>query len=132
MIWLSVVGLAVGALLAPHFRIVVSLPATLVVMVVAISAGVARTDSAWSTVLTIGAAGVSIQAGYFAGLWIQNALRALLASRSPPFFADHVGARIPRVTADWSKTSLEVTSAPPARRLRPDVILKEPEKSLNG
>jgi hypothetical protein len=131
MIWLSIVGLVAGALLAQHFRIIVSLPATLVVIVVAISAGAARTDSAWSTVLMIGAAGVSVQAGYFAGLWIQNALRALLANRTFPFFANHVGAGIPRVAADWSKSNLELTSASPTRRLRSDVILNEPGKSLN-
>ena len=84
MIWLSIISLAVGALLQ-RFKIVVLVPATLMVVVVAIGAGVVQTSGARWTVLTIAAASVCIQAGYFVGMLIQHGLRALLAAKSSPF-----------------------------------------------
>ena len=85
MIWLSIVSLLVGALLARRFRIIVLVPATLTVLVIAIGAGVAQASSGWFVVGMIAAASVSIQAGYFLGMLIQYGLDALLASRSSPF-----------------------------------------------
>jgi hypothetical protein len=85
MILLSIVSLSVGALLAQRFSIIVLVPATLTVLVVAIGAGVAQASSGWLNVLTIAAASVSIQAGYFVGMLIQHGLSALLASGSSPF-----------------------------------------------
>ena len=82
MIWLSIVSLLVGALLAQRFRIIVLMPATLTVLVIAIGAGVAQANSAWLIVGMIAAASVSIQAGYFVGMLIQYGLDALSASRS--------------------------------------------------
>ena len=84
MIWLSIVSLLVGALLAQRFRIIVLVPATLAVVVIAIGAGVAHASSVWSIVGMIVAASVSIQAGYFVGMLIQHGLGALLASSSSP------------------------------------------------
>jgi hypothetical protein len=46
MIWLSIISLAVGALLQ-RFKIIVLVPATLMVVVVAIGAGVVQTSGAW-------------------------------------------------------------------------------------
>jgi len=85
MIWLSIVSLSVGALLAQRFTIVVLVPATLAVVVIAIGAGVAQANSAWLIVGMTAAASVSIQAGYFVGMLIQHGLDALSASRSSPF-----------------------------------------------
>ena len=84
MIWLSIVSLSVGALLAQRFRIIVLVPATLAVVVIAIGAGVAQANSAWLIVGVTAAASVSIQVGYFVGMLIQHGLDALLASRSSP------------------------------------------------
>jgi hypothetical protein len=84
MIWLSIVSLSVGALLAQRFRIIVLVPATLTVLVIAIGAGVAQASSAWLIVGMIAAASVSIQVGYFVGMLIQHGLIALLASGSSP------------------------------------------------
>jgi hypothetical protein len=84
MIWLSIVSLSVG-LLAQRFRIIVLVPATLTVFVMAIGAGVAQAHSAWLIVLTIAAATVSVQVGYFVGMLIQHGLSVLLASGSSPF-----------------------------------------------
>ena len=85
MVWLSIVSLSAGALLAQRFRIIVLVPATLAVLVIAIGAGVAQANSAWLIVGMIAAASVSIQAGYFVGMLIQHGLDALLASRSSGF-----------------------------------------------
>jgi hypothetical protein len=85
MIWLSIVSLLVGALLAQRFRIIVLMPATLTVLVIAIGAGVAQANSAWLIVGMIAAASVSIQAGYFVGMLIQHGLSAILVSKSSAF-----------------------------------------------
>jgi membrane protein DedA with SNARE-associated domain len=94
MIWLSIVSLAAGALLARRFKIIVLVPATLVVVVIAIGAGLSQTKSVWLTVLMIAAASVGIQAGYFAGMLIQYGLGRLWTRRSPSF-SDTTSAREP-------------------------------------
>ena len=85
MIWLSIVSLSVGALLAQRFRIIELVPATLAVLVIAIGAGVAQASSAWLIAGMIAAASVSMQVGYFVGMLRQHFLGALIASRSSPF-----------------------------------------------
>jgi hypothetical protein len=85
MMWLSIISLSVGALLAQRFKIIVLVPATFAVLVLAIGAGVAQASSAWLIVLTIAAASVSIQVGYFVGMLIQHGLSVLLARGSSPF-----------------------------------------------
>jgi membrane protein DedA with SNARE-associated domain len=85
MIWLSIVSLSVGALLAQRFRIIVLVPATLAVLVIAIGAGVAQANSAWLIVGMIAAASVSVQLGYVIGMLIQHGLGAILVSRSSSF-----------------------------------------------
>ena len=84
MIWLSIVSLSVGALLAQQFKIVVLVPATLTVLAIAIGAGIAQASSALFIIGMIAAASVSIQVGYFVGMLIQLGLSALLASGSSP------------------------------------------------
>ena len=85
MIWLSIVSLLVGALLAQRFKIIVLVPATLTVLVIAVGAGAAQAGSAWWIVGMIAAASVSMQAGYFVGMLFQHFLVALWASRSSAF-----------------------------------------------
>jgi hypothetical protein len=92
MIWLSVVSLLIGALLALRFKIIVLVPATFAVLVIAIGAGVAQASSAWSIVGMIAAASVSMQTGYLLGMLFQHFLGALLASRSS-FFSHTTAAR---------------------------------------
>ena len=94
MIWLSITSLAVGALLARRFKIIVLVPATLAVVVIAIGVGLSETKSVWSTILMIAAASVGIQAGYFAGMLIQYGLDGLWTRRSPSF-SDTTSARDP-------------------------------------
>jgi hypothetical protein len=85
MIWLSIVSLSVGALLAQRFKFAVLVPVTLTVLATAIGAGVARAGSTWFMIGMIAAASVSIQVGYFVGVLIQHGLSALLAGRSAAF-----------------------------------------------
>jgi membrane protein DedA with SNARE-associated domain len=75
MIWLSTVSLVAGGLLARHFKIIVLVPATFVIVVVAIFLSKAQTTDIWSVVLAVTVASVAIQVGYFLGMWIQNGLR---------------------------------------------------------
>jgi hypothetical protein len=85
MIWLSIVSLSIGALLAQRFKVIVLVPATLTVLAVAIGAGVAQASSAWLIVGMIAAASVSIQVGYFVGMLIHHGWGTLLAGRSSAF-----------------------------------------------
>src|SRR5882724_4115088 len=82
MVWLSIVSLAVGAILAQRFKIMVLAPAILVVVVVAIGSGVAQSSGVWSTILMTATASVGIQIGYFLGMLIKFGLGALLARSS--------------------------------------------------
>jgi hypothetical protein len=80
MIWLLIVSLAAGALLAYGFKFIVLMPATLVVVVVvAAGAGLTQGKGVWSIQLIIGAASVGMQTGYFVGMLIQHRLGMLLA-----------------------------------------------------
>jgi hypothetical protein len=85
MVWLSIVSLSAGALLAQRFRIIMLVPATFAVSIIAIGVGVGQASSGWWIVAMIAAASVSMQAGYFVGMLFQHFLGALLASRSSPF-----------------------------------------------
>jgi hypothetical protein len=85
MILLAIVGLAAGALLAQRFKIIVLVPATLVVVLLATGAGLAQTQGVWLILSIIAVASVSIQIGYFVGILIHYGLGALLASRSSSF-----------------------------------------------
>ena len=76
MVCLSIVNLALGVLLAYRFRVLVLIPATLVVIVIVLAAAeLAQINGVWSVLLTIGAASVSMQAGYFVGTLFQHHLR---------------------------------------------------------
>ena len=83
MIWIPIVSLAIGALLAQRFRIVVVLPATLVVAIVAFGVARTQTSSASSIVLIIVLTSVSTQAGYFVGMLVRRGMGG--ASRSSSF-----------------------------------------------
>ena len=83
MIWLSIISLVAGALLAQRFKVVLLVPATLFAVVAAAAAGLVRTNSVWSTVLAIAAAGAGMQAGYFVGMLLHHRLCGLLAGRLP-------------------------------------------------
>jgi membrane protein DedA with SNARE-associated domain len=84
MIWLSIVSLAVGGLLARHFKIIILVPATVVIAAIAIAAGELQTTGIWSIVFAVVIVSVGMQIGYFLGLLTQHALNTLLAGRASP------------------------------------------------
>jgi uncharacterized membrane protein YqgA involved in biofilm formation len=83
MIWLSIVGLVAGALLAQRFKIIVLLPAALVVAVLAVGAA-AQMHSASLAVLTTVVATITLQIGYFVGIVVQYGIRAASPTRLSP------------------------------------------------
>jgi hypothetical protein len=83
MILLAVVSLSVGALLAQRFTIMVLVPATAIVLVLAVGTGVTHAHTAWSLVLMAGTAVIGMQIGYFViGSSIRHVLAGVLSSRS--------------------------------------------------
>src|SRR5262245_4700282 len=84
MIWLAIVSLVAGGLLARHFKIIVLVPATLVIVAIAIAVGELRTTDIWSIALIIAIPSVGIQVGYFFGVLIQYGLSALMARGPSP------------------------------------------------
>ena len=92
MIWVAVIGLAVGALLAQRFKFIVLLPATLAVAVVVFGVATAQTSSASSTILIIVVTSVSMQAGYLAGMLVR---RGMGGASKVPSFSQTTSARDP-------------------------------------
>src|SRR5258708_2061419 len=96
MIWLSIVSLVIGALLARHFKIIALAPATFVIVVASIAIGEAYFADIWSIVLTMIVASVGIQIGYFIGIMIQYSVEAVQGRASSPS-SDKKSARVPAV-----------------------------------
>jgi membrane protein DedA with SNARE-associated domain len=92
VILLAIVCLAAGALLARRFKIIVLVPSTLLLVLVAIGAGLPQTLGIWTIVSMTAVASVCMQTGYLIGMLIQNGLEALLASRTSSF-SDRTSAR---------------------------------------
>ena len=76
MIMFAMISLLVGAVLAQRFRIMIVIPATGIMVVVALGAGVAQGYTVWWTISMIAAAGASMQVGYIIGLGIRHVLEA--------------------------------------------------------
>jgi hypothetical protein len=86
MIVLSTVSLLVGALLGQRFKVMILMPATAIVLVIAIGTGITGNThayTAWSIILMAGAAATSMQIGYLIGIGVHHVLAAALSSRSP-------------------------------------------------
>ena len=64
MLLLATISLLVGAVLAQRFKIMILIPATGIMLVAAVGAGVAQAHTVWWTILMIAAAGASMQVGY--------------------------------------------------------------------
>jgi len=99
MTLLATVSLLVGALLAQRFRVMVLIPASAIVLVLAFATGVTPAHTAWSIVLVVGAAAISMQIGYFViGTGIRCVLAGAMSSRSSPH-PSGAGATSPRYHA---------------------------------
>src|SRR5882757_3815359 len=93
MMILSMVSLLVGAVLGQRFTVMVLIPATAVVLALAVGTGVTHAHTAWSVVLMIAAATTCMQIGYFAGIGIRHVLPAASSGRSSPLPARTTSAR---------------------------------------
>ena len=78
MILLAIPSLLVGAVLAQHFRVMVLLPATAMVLIAAAGTGLTQSYTIGWTMLMAAAASASMQVGYLLGL----ALRCLPEAQS--------------------------------------------------
>ena len=92
MIWLSIVSITGGALLAHRFQVIVLLPATFLVLLLAIAAGLAQTKGVWSILLMMALASVCLQTGYFVGILLHYGSPLGHARRSS-WFSHHSSAR---------------------------------------
>ena len=84
MLTLSIVSLLVGAGLAQHYKVLVLIPSTAILLVVAIGTGVAQAQTAWAIVLMVAAATTCIQIGYLVGVAVHHVLVANWSSGTSP------------------------------------------------
>jgi hypothetical protein len=97
VIILTMVSFLVGAVLGQHFRVMILMPAIVIVLIVAVVTGVTHAHAAWSIVLMAVASATSIQIGYLVGIGIRHLLAVAPSSRSsslPPHTAS-MSARHP-------------------------------------
>ncbi len=90
---LSIISFLVGAGLGQRFKVMVLLPAFAVVLVLAVGAGVALAQTAWSIALTAIIAGTSLQIGYFVGIGVHHVLTAGLSWKSSSQTSPGISAR---------------------------------------
>jgi hypothetical protein len=64
---LAMICFLIGAMLGLRFKVLVLLPAIVVLLVATISVGIARSDSGWAILLATALGMVSLQLGYLAG-----------------------------------------------------------------
>jgi membrane protein DedA with SNARE-associated domain len=81
MMMLAVVSFLVGAVLGQRFKVLVLIPATAIMLVLAAATGVTQAQTAWSIVLMAAAAATSMQIGYLIGIAI-HALAVLWSGKS--------------------------------------------------
>ncbi len=84
MLTLSIVSLLVGAGLGQIYRVLVLIPATAILLVVAIGTGVAQAQTAWSIVLMVAAATACIQIGYLVGVAVHHVVVVNWSSGTSP------------------------------------------------
>jgi len=94
VILLAMVSLLVGALLAQRFRVMVLVPATAIVLGVAVGTGVTHPHTVWSMILMVGTAATSMQIGYLIiGSGVRHVLAGVSSSRSSPVPSARYNAR---------------------------------------
>ena len=76
VVMLSIISVLIGAVLAQRFKVFIFIPAMGIMFLGGIGAGVAQAYSVWWSLLTIVAAGASLQLGYVIGLGMLHVLEA--------------------------------------------------------
>jgi membrane protein DedA with SNARE-associated domain len=98
MTMLAVVGLLAGVVLAQRFTVFILIPGTVILLVVAVGAGIIQADTAWSILLMAASASIALQAGYAVGIAIRHVLDAPASERpqsSPGAPAGHQPGKKP-------------------------------------
>ena len=93
MMTLSMISFLVGAALAQRFKVIVLMPATVIVLGLSLATGVAHAQTAWWIALMAAAAATCLQIGYFVGMGVRQVLAAALSRRSPPLTSPTTSAR---------------------------------------
>lgn len=84
MTLLAVVGFLAGLALGQRFTVMIVIPGTVVLLVLAVETGVTHANTPWLIALTTVVAAASMQLGYLVGIGVQNVRVARFARRSPP------------------------------------------------
>src|ERR1700761_6062212 len=81
MISASIMSLLLGALLSQKFSVLIMIPATVIVTLVSVGAGIAHADVSWDLMKAAAVAATCLQCGYFAGLGIWHVLTVAPSER---------------------------------------------------
>ena len=84
MITLSIVSFLVGAALGQRFKVVVLMPAMVIVPGIWIVTGIAHAQSAWAIILMVATAATCLQIGYFVGIGFRHVLSTRSSSLASP------------------------------------------------
>ena len=93
MITLSIVSFLMGATLGQRFKVMVLMPAALIIAGISIVTEIAQAQSAWAIVLMAATAVTSLQIGYFVGIGIRHVLSRRSSSLVSPAPAARHAAR---------------------------------------
>jgi hypothetical protein len=93
MITFSMINFLAGAALGQRFKVMVLMPAIVIVPGLSVLIGLAHAQSAWSIVLMAAAASTCLQVGYFVGIGVRHVLEASLSRRSTPLASPATSVR---------------------------------------
>ncbi len=92
MILLAMVAFLVGVALGRRFTVMILVPGTVILLVLAAKTGITHADTAWSILLTTAIAATSMQIGYLAGIGIRDVRLARSVRRSQPMVSPGNGS----------------------------------------
>ena len=93
MITVSTISFLIGAMLGQRFRVVVLIPAAVIVLGLLAATGFFNAQTAWFTVLVTATTVTCLQVGYFTGIGIRLVLAAGLSRSSSTLDPAHAPAR---------------------------------------
>ena len=100
MMLLAIPSLLVGAVLAQRFRVMILLPATAMMLVLAAVAGLLQSYTVWGIVVLAAAGGASLQIGYLFGLGLHYLLETRSTERPQSARASASARHPPQTTPD--------------------------------
>ncbi len=84
MTTLTIVSFLAGAALGQRFKVMVLMPAMLIVLGISIATGIAHAQSAWAIALMVAIAATCLQIGYFVGIGVRHVLSTKPSSLASP------------------------------------------------